>query len=156
MGYRKKDLIKGAFEELGLGNYEFDFSPEMLQSALERLDSMMAEWSATGLQLGYPLTSSPDDSTITDESNIPIWAVSAVRTNLALTIAPILGAPVSQQTQKSAQDGYDLVMKMMFEPLKYQYPSTLPVGSGNYWYNYNNINYYPSPTENIEDLNLDV
>jgi hypothetical protein len=54
MGYTKRQFISAAFEEIGLASYVFDLQPEQLQSALRRLDAMMADWNAKGIRLGYP------------------------------------------------------------------------------------------------------
>jgi hypothetical protein len=65
MGYSKKQFIDAALEEIGLGRYAFDISPEQEESALRLLDSMMALWNAGGIRLSYPLPSSPQYSDIT-------------------------------------------------------------------------------------------
>ena len=51
MGWTKRQYIEQAFEEVGLAAYVFDLTPEQLQSALRKLDAMMAEWNAKGLRL---------------------------------------------------------------------------------------------------------
>ena len=48
MGWTKRQFVAQAFEEIGLASYVFDLTPEQLQSALRRLDTMMAAWNALG------------------------------------------------------------------------------------------------------------
>ena len=71
MGYTKRQFISAAFEEIGLASYVFDLQPEQLESALRRLDAMMADWNAKGIRLGYPLPSSPQDSSLDEETLVP-------------------------------------------------------------------------------------
>jgi hypothetical protein len=87
MGYTKRQFVTSAFEEIGLADYVFDLQPEQLEAALRRLDSMMAEWNAAGIRLGYAMPSSPQDSDLDTETNVPDSAWEAIITNLAIRIA---------------------------------------------------------------------
>ena len=55
MGWTKRQFIEQAFEEIGLAAYVFDLTPEQLQSALRRLDAMMAGWNTNGIRIGWPM-----------------------------------------------------------------------------------------------------
>ena len=90
MGYTKRQFVTAALEEIGLASYVFDLQPEQLQSALRRLDALMAEWNGKGIRLGYPLPSSPQDSDLDEESNVPDSANEAVIPSPTLAKAPIL------------------------------------------------------------------
>ena len=59
MGWTKREYIEQAFEEIGLASYVFDLTPEQLQSALRKLDAMLAEWNAKGLRLGLSTAQFP-------------------------------------------------------------------------------------------------
>lgn len=131
MGYTKRQFITGAFEEIGLADYVFDLQPEQLQSALRRLDSMMMEWNAQGIRLGYPIASSPQDSDLDTETNAPDSAWEAVITNLAIRIAPGYGKAVSPDTKVSAKGAYNILLQRATYPLEQQLPSTMPIGQGN-------------------------
>ena len=131
MGYTKRQFITGAFEEIGLADYVFDLQPEQLQSALRRLDSMMMEWNAQGIRLGYPIASSPQDSDLDTETNTPDSAWEAVITNLAIRIAPGYGKAVSPDTKVSAKGAYNILLQRATYPLEQQLPSTMPIGQGN-------------------------
>jgi len=147
MGYTKRQFITGAFEEIGLADYVFDLQPEQLQSALRRLDSMMMEWNAQGIRLGYPIASSPQDSDLDTETNTPDSAWEAVITNLAIRIAPGYGKTVSPDTKVSAKGAYNILLQRATYPLEQQLPGTMPIGQGNKpwrWDNpYVNRPYYP-------------
>ena len=131
MGYTKRQFITGAFEEIGLADYVFDLQPEQLQSAVRRLDSMMMEWNAQGIRLGYPIASSPQDSDLDTETNTPDSAWEAVITNLAIRIAPGYGKAVSPDTKVSAKGAYNILLQRATYPLEQQLPSTMPIGQGN-------------------------
>jgi hypothetical protein len=136
MGYTKRQFVTAAFEEIGLADYVFDLSPEQLESALRRLDAMMAEWNAKGLRLAYPLPSSPQDSDLDNETFVPDSAWEAVITNLAVRIAPGYGKTVSPDTKMVAKDALNTLMQRATFPLEQQLPSTMPSGAGNkpWWY----------------------
>ena len=82
MGWTKRQFVTQAFEEIGLASYVFDLTPEQLQSALRRLDTMIAAWNALGIRLGYPLPSSPQDSDLDEPTLVPDWANEAIITSI--------------------------------------------------------------------------
>jgi len=99
MGYTKRQFISAAFEEIGLASYVFDLQPEQLESALRRLDAMMADWNAKGIRLGYPLPSSPQDSTLDEETLVPDSAYEAIICSLGIRLAPSFGKQVMIETK---------------------------------------------------------
>jgi hypothetical protein len=148
MGYTKRQLVQGAFEEIGMADYVFDLQPEQLQGALRRLDGMMAEWTGRGVSLGYMVPSSPENSDITEDSGIPDWASTAVILNLACRIAPGYGKMVLPQTQNGAKQGLDTVMNNVTKTYPMQYPSSLPVGAG--WKS-RTVPFNPPPVDTVLD-----
>ncbi len=131
MGYSKRQFVTAAFEEIGLASYVFDLQPEQLQSALRRLDSMMADWNGKGIRLGYPIPGSPQFSALDEPSEVPDSANEAIITNLAIRIAPSYGKAVSANTQATAKDSYNTVLARAVRPGQMQLPSTMPAGAGN-------------------------
>lgn len=133
MSYSKRQIVIAAFEELGLASYAFDIQPEELESALRRLDGLVAQWNARGMKLSYNLPNSPQNSNIDDESYIPDYANDAVITNLAIKLAPSYGRVVSQETKSAAHEG-ERVLLMVSQagyPLERRLQNTLPLGAGN-------------------------
>ena len=116
MGYSKQQFVTAAFEELGLAAYVFDLAPQDLQTALRRLDAMMAEWNAKGIRLGYPLPGSPQDASLTDPSGVPDSANETIITNLALRLAPGFGKQVAAQTMATAKMGYNTLLSRAAMP----------------------------------------
>ena len=132
MSWTKRQFVVQAFEEIGYASYVYDLEPEQLESAVQRLDSMMATWNANGLRLSYPMPSSPELSDLDAETNVPDAANEAIYLNLALKIAPTVGKTPSPETIKSARAAYtDLLAVKLDLPLEMQMPSTMPVGAGN-------------------------
>jgi len=131
MGYSKRQFVASAFEEIGLASYAFDLQPQQFESALRRLDAMMASWNALGIRLGYPLPSSPQFSDIDAESEVPDSANEAIITNLAVKIAPGYGKQVMPDTKATAKETYNTLLSRAAAPLEQQLPGTMPSGAGN-------------------------
>lgn len=131
MGWTKRQFINQAFEEVGLAAYVFDLTPEQLQSAMYRLDSMMAAWNAKGIRLGYPVPSSPEAGDLDTGTNVPDSANEAIYLNLGVRLAPGFGKTVSNDTKSSAKQAYDTLLSRAAMPTEQQLPVTMPVGSGN-------------------------
>jgi len=129
MSYTKGELVMSALNEIGIADYDFDIQPEQKESAMRRLDSMMAEWSAKGILLSYPLPGSANGSELTQDSNVPDTAIEAVITNLAIRIAPSYGKIVLQETKMTAKNSLNLLFSMFSMPKEMQLPS-MPKGAG--------------------------
>ena len=131
MGWTKRQFIEQAFDEIGLASYSFDLTPEQVQSALRRLDTMMAAWNALGIRLGYPLPSSPQDSDLDEQTNVPDSSNEAIYTNLGIKLAPSYGKQVMDDTKTTAKESYNTLLSRAAMPMEQQLPSTMPAGSGN-------------------------
>jgi len=131
MSYTKRQLVEGAFAEIGMAAFVFDVEPEDLQSSLRKLDAMMAMWNGRGIRLGYPVPLSPNSSSLDDDSNLPDWSVTAVIANLGIQIAPSYGKTVPAETRFSARDAYNVLLSRSAAPIEMQLPGTLPSGAGN-------------------------
>lgn len=131
MGWSKRQFITQAFDEIGLAGYVFDLSPEQLNSALLKLDAMMAQWNAKNIKLGYPLATSPQNSNIDQETDVPLESAEAIYTNLAIRIASSFGKAVPIETKQFAKIAYDTLLAAAAFPRQQQFPGTMPSGSGN-------------------------
>lgn len=131
MSWTKRAYIEQAFEEIGLAGYIFDLSPEQLQSAARRLDSMMLTWDAKGIALGYPFSASPENIDIDQETNLPTAANEAVYLNLSLRLGPGFGKTVPAETRTNAKLAYDAILALAAMPRERQFPDTMPAGAGN-------------------------
>jgi hypothetical protein len=131
MGYSKRQFVAAAFEEIGLASYVFDLQPEQLQSAMRRIDAMMADWNGKGIRLGYPLPGSPQDSDLDEPTLVPDWANEAIIMNGAVRIAPGYGKVVMPETKAVAKDSYNTLLQRAAMPPEQQLPATMPAGAGN-------------------------
>lgn len=131
MGWTKRQFVEQAYDQIGLAGYVFDLQPQQLQSALYKLDAMMATWNGKGIRLGYPLPSSPQDSDLDEETLVPDSAVEAIYANLAIRIAPSLGKAVAIEVKTSAKAAYDVLLQRATAPIEMQLPREMPAGAGN-------------------------
>lgn len=129
MSYTKRDLVYAALRELGLADYSFDMAVDQLDSALMRLDTMIAEWNGRGIRLGYVLPGDPADGNMNDQSGIPDWANEAVITNLAVRLAPSFGKTAANETRAIAIRSFNTVLGQCTRPTKMRL-GTFPAGAG--------------------------
>lgn len=131
MPWTKQQIIEEAFDAAGLSSYIFNMKPEDYQSALRKLDTMMATWYARGILLPYPQSMDPADSDLDTDTNLPDWSVEAVYSNLALRISPAFGKTVSLELKMTAIDAFRDLQRKFSKPESMQFPETLPRGAGN-------------------------
>lgn len=149
MTWTKRQFVEAAFEEVGYASYAFDLEPEQLQAALRRLDALVATWNAKGIRLGYPIPTSPEQSNLDDETQVPDRANEAIYLNLAIRIAPMVGKVVSSDTKIGAEMGYNAMLQNYVVPNEKQFPHTLPAGAGNKPWRYDDP-YLQEPTDPID------
>lgn len=130
MSWTKREIINQAFEEIGYASYNFDLDPEQLQSALRKLDSMMAQWNIRGIRFGYPLSSTPNVSSLDTDSELPDFAIEAVYQNLAIRIAPSKGKMLPRELKSDAKNAYNTLIMLSAKPVEMQITG-LPRGAGN-------------------------
>ena len=128
--WTKKQIIEQAFEEIGLASYVFDITADQLESALRRLDLMVASWQARNIQIGYPLPASPGNSNIDEEIQTSLNNNEALVLNLAVRLAPAYGKSVSPDTKATAKLLYDQLLIEAAMPYEQQFVNTLPLGAG--------------------------
>lgn len=151
MAFTKRDIVNQAFEEIGLASYVFDLQPQQLDSALRRLDAMMATWNAKGIRLGYPLPSSPADSDLDQDTGVPDNAIEAMILNLAVRVAPGFGKTVSPDTKGNAKRAYNELLANSAMPLEMQLGNeTIPSGAGNKGWRYYNNPFLRAPQDPLQ------
>lgn len=112
MAWTKEDVIKKAFGEIGLASYAFDLTAAERQDAMEKLDSMMAVWTAENIVFDpvYPQPATIDAGNITDLTNAPDRANGAMFLNLAIRIARGYGKTPSIDTKADANIEYNKLL----------------------------------------------
>lgn len=101
----KRVLVDMAYEECALAGYEFDVTPEELQSALRRLDALMGEWKVQGIDLGYNFPAALGQGNLSDWSGVPDWAANVSAMTLALRIAPRMNKSMGAAANKALASG---------------------------------------------------
>lgn len=121
----KDDIIKQAFSEIGLGAYSYSLQPEDKQTALSRLDLLMAEWLADGIDIEYLEGGISGDSGLADAN------VRAVILNLAVEIAPNFGIQLSPNTIRGAVKAKAIVRRnTLTVPSRVTNTTAIPAGAG--------------------------
>ena len=147
MSYSKRQFIEMAFEEIGFG-YPYSIHPDQMESALKKLYAMMAQWNAKGLRLGYPIPSSPENSDIADDTNVPDTANEAIYLNLAIRIAPSFGKQVSIETKQFAKQSYNVLLALSAMPKEVQITG-LPKGAGHKPYRLGRSEFLSPPADTL-------
>lgn len=132
MGWTKRQLIEQAFDELALASYSFDLSPEEMQSALKRMDGMVAVWSAAGVSLPYAFVGNPDEASLDTDSGLPLIANEAVYLGLAVRTAASKGKVLSPSTKAAARGAYEALVSYVAreQAQEQQLASGTPRGAG--------------------------
>lgn len=130
MSWTKRQLVNQAFEEIGIASYEYDLESEELQSALRKLDIMLAIWNSKGIRIGFPLVGSPENSDLDTESNVTDMAVEAIVLNLACRLAALFGKQLTRETKQYASSSYKSLLSLNAKPNEMRFPQTLPAGQG--------------------------
>ena len=130
MSWTKAQIVGEAFSELGLHGWEFDLTADEKQTALRRLDAMLARWEGEGITLGYLFPDVPGQSVLSEDSGLPEAAIEPVFMNLAVNLAPGFGKSATPQTMAAAKAGWDLLTLDAALPGQQPVPGGMPLGAG--------------------------
>lgn len=123
------EVIRGSLRELNVISEVDDPSAEQGVYCLGILNDLMEEWTENDIDLGY----FAQEST-TDDCPIPPYAMSGVKSNLAVAVASNFGASVSPELALKAQTGYETILrKSIVAKLQPADMSHMPVGTGQLW-----------------------
>jgi hypothetical protein len=150
------EVVIDALQNLIIQASESSIDPDEAQTAMRFMNDYMASISAyPGINLGYTVVSSLGD-TVT----IPAAAIRGLKANLAIALAPQYSVPLTNELMIAAQAGQKAMLSISFKMRKTQYPSTLPIGSGNRTrFSGNRSNFYPGIEDNIvteNNRNIDL
>lgn len=146
MGWTKRQFIEQAFDEIGLSPFTFQLDDTQMASALRRLDAMLADWNGRGIRLGYPLASSPGDSSLDEQTNVPDFANEAIIVNLATRMSSSYGKQVTPQTMMTAKNAYNGLLSRVAAAPEMALPS-MPAGAGNKTWRSSGDPFLPTPEE---------
>ena len=121
-----------------------DLDPSETQSTIRYMNRFMTMIAAKGINLGYTVVTSLDDTiTIAD------GAIMGLVKNVAKIVAPQYGAIVTPELHEAARDGLDAMRRLGTTVVASQMPCTLPRGSGNEGDVQNSWKFYDCPADQI-------
>ena len=119
------EVVTGALSLLEVNTAETAITANEAEDGLVSLNDMMNEWNVDGINIGYETLDS-----VEDELFVTLGSVGAIKSNLAIYIAPEYGRVVSDSLRERAKTSKRSLRASI--PLNQsQYPDTLPIGSGN-------------------------
>lgn len=133
------DFILGAMRKIEINAAESAIESYETQDALEVLNDMLSELEPT-LKLGFkPITNASDTVRVPRNSHLMI------KTTLAVHLLAEYGKPISQALAAAATSTMDNLLRAITS-IDTQYPNSLPQGSGNECYDYND-RFFPTADE---------
>jgi len=152
MTYTAKDAISGAFRQMGQQTQFKSANDLDYDVALPSLNSMLSTWFLQGLRLAYNTNSLG----LNDPVPMADFTRDAVEYNLALLIFPKFAYNQSPSAQlvTLASDKLNEIWSIGGSVPHSVFPSTLPIGSGNEFYQYGNQNpFYPDCDDKMYGCN---
>lgn len=137
-------IVNATAERLGVKTAEIPLEGADYQVILDELNDMLSEWADSNITPSFT-----EVSNSTDTVNIERDAVGAVKANLAVRIAPVFQRPVSPALASSATTTYNRLLSSTVFIGEVAYPDTLPVGSGNECWEYDQRFFNENKSENF-------
>ena len=143
------EILVDALEDLVVQADEAPIEASEARTAIRALNLIMAKLAAKGIEIGWS-----NVSKVSDVVTIPDGAVDSVVSLLAYRLAPkYISGEVSGLVLSNAQDAIAVLAHIGRKPINSSLPSTLPIGSGNYW-SYGESAFYPdSPDSILSEIN---
>jgi hypothetical protein len=141
------EVIHDALQEILVQADEQEYQPAEYQSGMRALNDMVSEWDISGLALGFTLLTN-----IADPVTVPAGLIGAVKSNLAVRLAPQFDKQITPGLFALAKSGMKAVRHFAVVQLPTRMPSTMPIGSGNEresYSNYSTRKFYPEPESGV-------
>jgi hypothetical protein len=127
-------IVERAFQKAGIKAAETPLTASEGSDGIDVLNDLINSWNATGVLKGVdPVSDSGEDL------REPDYATAALKSHLAIMIAGEYGIDVTQAMAVSAASSWSDLIAATADLNNTEYPSTLPIGSGNrnqYGYGY--------------------
>lgn len=125
----KIDIISEAYAEMRVSGLTVIPSPEDLEWALVKLESMCSEWQGSrNICVGYAFEDLPDPNT---DSGISLQFRQAFATNLAVRLLASFGKVADQTLARQAMQSFSVMSSALAITREVNYPNRQPRGSGN-------------------------
>jgi hypothetical protein len=124
----KGDLINKAYSRMRVSGLTRIPTPDDVNTALDRLESMAALWDSKNICTGYAFEDSPDP---TAPHNLPREYWSAYESNLAMRLLPDYGKQPAPSLVAEAQGTFAAISADTARVEEIAYPNRMPLGGGN-------------------------
>lgn len=121
-----KEVVTDALEEILAQSSEEPISAADGETGIRYLNDMLTMWELLGVDLGYTVVENMGDYLTVDDG-----AIFGIKKLLAISLAPKFNAEVSPFLMRDAKLGWEAIEDLTFKINAVNYPSTLPIGSGN-------------------------
>jgi hypothetical protein len=119
-------FITRALQKMGVQTSESPIEASEMQDGLDALNDMLISWEMSGLTLGFSPVADKDD-----ELRVPRYAHAAIKAELAVVLCPEYLKQPSVVLLAEADARKSELMIAVIKIGDVEYPSTLPMGSGN-------------------------
>lgn len=119
-------VIERAFSKAGVKPAEAPLTASEISDGLDTLNDLLSEWGTNG-----PLKDAVPVESVDDDLIIPRFAFGAVKANLAIRLAGEYDRTITQAMAFDATSSLSELVKATINLSDIDFPSTLPVGSGN-------------------------
>lgn len=119
-------VIKAALQRIVVQASEAELEPDEYNDAIFAMNNLMLAYDAQGIALGYT-----EVSTLADEITIPTGALRGLIANLAIEISPDYDGEITQGLVLAAKEGLEAMRELGVIVGTSEFPSTLPIGTGN-------------------------
>jgi len=119
-------VIKYALQEILTQASEAPLESDEYQDCIFALNTMMLEYNADGISLGFT-----EVTNLGDTLTVPAGAISGIVSNLAIRVAPQFMGSVTQELINKASAGLKVMTKLGVTIQPTQFSGLVPRGSGN-------------------------
>jgi hypothetical protein len=119
-------VAKASLQRILVQASEASLEADEYQDFIFALNNYMLELDSSGVSLGYT-----EVANLGDEVTVPLGALRGIIANMAIEVAPDYGGEISQGLMLAASEGMKTMRKLGQYMPATEYPSTLPIGSGN-------------------------
>jgi hypothetical protein len=137
-------LVTQILNEILVRESESPMQADEVQDVIFNMNVYMLAQSANGINLGYTAVADTGD-TIT----VPDGALMGIIANVAIMMAPTFSATISPGLIAKAKVGMMAMRKLGVSMSEAEYPSILPIGSGNEGSDYDHDRFYPDQEATI-------
>jgi hypothetical protein len=122
-------LIEDSFDDIGIKPAETDLSDSEIAIGIRRLNRLAVGFASSGLNFGFTKVTNKDEVL-----TIPDWSEDLFISHLAIRLAPGFDVDITPGLVATASESLKVVQRRLISVPEVQFPTTLPIGSGNYDY----------------------